>query len=161
LSNLITDEETGKPKLVLTRIFEAPRTLVWKAWTNPEHLAKWWGPKYYTNPVCKLDLRAGGAILLHMKDPAGVVYPMAGVFHEVKPPERLVFTNRAFESTDGQYLLEVHNTITFSELGSTRTKLTLEALVIKADPSVDAAFAGMEEGWSQSFEKLSNLLVDA
>jgi len=65
-------------QLVLTRVFDAPRELVFKVWTDPKHVARWWGPHRFTNPVCELDLRPGGAILIHMRGPDGVVYPMTG-----------------------------------------------------------------------------------
>jgi uncharacterized protein YndB with AHSA1/START domain len=74
--NVIAHEEQ---ELVLTRVFDAPRELVFKVWTDPKHLARWWGPRGFTNPVCELDLRPGGAILIHMRGPDGTVYPMTGV----------------------------------------------------------------------------------
>src|SRR5260370_40570020 len=78
--------------LVLTRVFDAPRELVFKVWTNPKHVAQWWGPHGFTNPVCELDLRPGGAILIHMRGANGIVYPMTGVYQEVVEPERLRVT---------------------------------------------------------------------
>jgi uncharacterized protein YndB with AHSA1/START domain len=141
-------------ELVITRVFDAPRQLVFKAWTDPKHLAQWWGPKGFTNPVCELDVRPGGAILIHMRGPDGVVYPMKGVFHEIVAPERLVFTTSAFEDAEGNPLLEDLNTVTFEEQGG-KTKLTLRAIVVKSAPEVEAALAGMEEGWSQSLDRLA------
>jgi len=75
--SIMTNEEQ---ELVLTRVFDAPRELVFKAWTDPKHVAQWWGPHGFTNPVCELDLRPGGAILIHMRGPDGVVYPMTGTY---------------------------------------------------------------------------------
>ncbi len=69
--------------LVMTREFDAPRELVFKAWTDAKQTAQWWGPKGFTNPVCELDVRVGGAIRIHMRAPDGVVYPMTGVFEEI------------------------------------------------------------------------------
>ena len=69
-------------EVVLTRVFDAPRALVFKIWTEPHHLAKWWGPRDFTNPVCELDVRVGGKILIHMHAPDGTVYPMTGTFRE-------------------------------------------------------------------------------
>ena len=144
----------------LTRIFDAPRELVFKAWTDPKHVAQWWGPKGFTNPVCELDVRPGGAILIHMRGPDGVVYPTKGVFHEIALPERLVFTTSAFEDEDGNPQLEVLNTVTFVEL-SGKTKLTLKAVVVKSTPEVAASLAGREEGWSQSLGRLAEELAKA
>src|SRR5437016_584736 len=86
---------SNKREVVITRIFDAPRELVFKAWTDPKHMAQWWSPKWFTNPVCELDVRPGGAILIHMAGPDGVVYPMKGVFQEIVAPQRLVFISSA------------------------------------------------------------------
>ena len=82
-------------ELTLTRILDAPRELVFKLWTEPHHLAQWWGPHGFTNPVCELDARAGGAIRVHMRAPDGTTFPMGGAFEEIVPPKRLVFTTSA------------------------------------------------------------------
>ena len=146
-----------KRDLVITRTFDAPRELVFKAWTDPTHVAQWWGPKYFTNPVCELDVRPGGAILIHMRGPDGVVYPMKGVFHEIVEPERLVFTSSAFEDEEGNPQLEALNTVTFAEHEG-KTKLTLHAVVVKATPAAKGALQGMEEGWNQSLDRLAEYL---
>jgi uncharacterized protein YndB with AHSA1/START domain len=101
--------------LVITRMFDAARELVFKAWTDPKQMAQWWGPKGFTNPVCELDVRPGGAILIHMRGPDGVIYPMYGTFHEIVEPERLVMTTSAVPDEAGSDQLEVLNTITFAE----------------------------------------------
>jgi uncharacterized protein YndB with AHSA1/START domain len=146
--------ESSQQELTITRLFNAPRELVFKVWIDPKHLAQWWGPKGFTNPVCELDVRPGGAILIHMTGPDGVVYPTRGVFHEIVAPERLVFTTSAFEDADGTPQLEVYNTVTFAE-DNGKTKLTLHAVVVTSTPAIAGALAGMEEGWSQSLEKLA------
>jgi uncharacterized protein YndB with AHSA1/START domain len=140
-------------ELTLTRVFAAPRELVFRAWTDPGHVARWWGPMGFTNPVCDWDARPGGAIRVHMRGPDGVVYPMAGVFHEVVPPERLVFTSTAMEDAEGNPQLEVLNTVTFAEQDG-KTTLTVHAVVVKAGPAAAGALGGMEEGWNQSLDKL-------
>ena len=66
----------GKREVTITRIIDAPRELVFKAWTDPKHMAQWWGPRYFTNPICEMDVRPGGAILIHMRGPDGVIYPI-------------------------------------------------------------------------------------
>ena len=85
----------ARREVSLTRVFDAPPQLVWMAWTDPRHMAQWWGPKGFTNPVCELDLRPGGAIRIHMQAPNGAVYPMTGSFEEIVPCERLVFRSVA------------------------------------------------------------------
>ncbi len=144
-------------EVIITRTFDAPRELVWQAWTDPKHMAQWWGPKEFTNPVCELDVRPGGAIRIDMTGPDGVVYPLTGVFHEVIPPERLVMTTSAFLDEVGTPGLEVRNTIMFIALDN-KTKLTLHAVVVKAVPEVAGALAGMEEGWNQSLDRFAALV---
>ena len=67
-------------ELTITRVFDAPRALVFQAWTDAKHLAQWWGPRDFTNPVCEIEARAGGAIRIHMRGPDGVVYKMKARF---------------------------------------------------------------------------------
>jgi len=83
-------------------VFDAPREIVWKAWTDENQMAKWWGPHHFTNPVCKMDVRPGGSILIHMKGPDTPAMPMGGKFIEVTPPEKLVFTTWGFENEKGE-----------------------------------------------------------
>src|SRR5579862_776151 len=82
---------TGR-EYTISRVFDAPRELVWKAWTDPKQMAKWWGPKVMKTPVCEMDVRLGGAYRIVMRAPDGIDYPVKGIFREIKPPERLVFT---------------------------------------------------------------------
>jgi uncharacterized protein YndB with AHSA1/START domain len=152
------EDVAAKRELVITRVLNAPRELVFSAWTDPKHLAAWWGPKEFTNPVCELDLRPGGAIRIDMRSPDGVVYPMTGVFHEIIPYSRLVFTSRAFEKGKGGAALEVLNTVTFTEQNR-KTTLRLHAIAMKVLPEAEAAVAGMEEGWKQSLDRLAENMV--
>ena len=91
-------EKPAEREITITRIFDAPRETVFKAWTDAAQLAQWWGPKGFTNPVCEIDARVGGAIRIHMRSPDGSVYPMKGEFREIVPPERIVFTNIAVDA---------------------------------------------------------------
>lgn len=149
-------EEFGAREVTITRVFDAPRELVFRAWTDPEHLSNWWGPKHFTNPRCELDVRAGGAIRIDMMAPNGTVYPMTGVFREIVEPSRIVFTSIA-EDHDGNPLLEGVTTVTFSEEGG-KTKLTLHARAVGTAPVAPQMLAGMEAGWTQSLEKLAELI---
>jgi uncharacterized protein YndB with AHSA1/START domain len=146
-------------ELVLTRIYDAPRSLVFKMWTDPKHLAQWWGPHGYTNPVCEVDLRPGGKLLIHMQDPVLPVNPMTGVFHEILDPERLVFTGFALPDKHGVPQLEVLTTVTFEDVNG-KTKLTMRAQVLKAAPEMGPALEGMEQGWTESLERLGDVLVN-
>ena len=77
---------------VITRILDAPRALAFQAWTDPKHMAQWWGPKAFTTPVCEMDVLPRGAYRIVMRSPEGVDYPITGIFVEVVPSERLVMT---------------------------------------------------------------------
>jgi uncharacterized protein YndB with AHSA1/START domain len=140
-------------ELVTTRVFDAPLELVFKAWTDPERLKRWWGPKGFTNPVCEVDVRPGGAIRIHMQAPDGNVYPMTGVFQEIVELERLVFTSSALDQ-NGEPLFEVMNTVTFAAEGG-KTKLTVRASVTKAKGGAAQHLAGMQQGWSLSLDRLA------
>ena len=154
--NIMTNEER---ELVLTRVFDAPRELVFKAWTDPKQVAQWWGPHRFTNPVCDLDVRPGGAIRIHMRGPDGTVYPMTGVYNEVVEPERLVFTSAALDA-DGNPMFEVLTTVTFAEQGG-KTKQIMRARVIKSTAEAAPYIKGMETGWTQSLERLAESLAKA
>jgi uncharacterized protein YndB with AHSA1/START domain len=147
------------PELTMTRVYDAPREVVFRAWTDPQGMARWWGPKYFTNPVCEMDVRPGGALLIHMQGPDGVVYPMKGEFMEVVEPEKLVFTASALDDEAGEPQLVDLTTITFEDLGG-KTRLTVNAVVTYASPAAAGALSGMEEGWSQSLDKLEDLLAN-
>src|SRR5229473_6885499 len=144
-------------ELVLTRVFDAPRELVFKAWTDPKRVAQWWGPQGFTNPVCELDARPGGTIRIHMRGPNGIVYPMTGVYQEVVEPERLVFVSSALDA-NGNPMFDILNTVTFSEQNG-KTKQTLRARVIKKTAQAAPYLAGMEQGWTQTLERLSAYLA--
>jgi len=144
-------------ELVLTRIFDAPRELVFKAWTDPKRVAEWWGPRGFTNPVCELDGRPGGAIRIHMRGPDGTVYPMTGVYQEVVEPERIVFTSAALDAA-GNLMFELPTTMTFAEQGG-KTKQILRVRVIKSTAQAATYLAGMEAGWTQSLERLASYVA--
>jgi uncharacterized protein YndB with AHSA1/START domain len=161
---ILAEIKPSSPReLVLTRTFDAPRSLVFKAWTDPQHLAKWWGPKGFTNPVCEADVRPGGAIRIVMRAPSDAPaqfrgdHPMTGIFHEIDEPELLIFSTMV-DDADGNRVLEVLNTVTFTEHGG-KTTLTLKARVVVATAQASAMLAGMEQGWTQSLERLGKLVA--
>lgn len=143
--------------LSLTRFYDVPRKRVWEAWTKPELLVHWWGPHGFINPVCEVDLRVGGLLRIHMCDPEGTVFPMAGEFKEVVVPERLVFTSAALDDDD-KPLFEVRISATFGEQNQ-KTKLTVQAEVTKVTPDAELYLQGMEAGWTQSLERLGESLA--
>ena len=146
---------SSQQELVITRVFEAPRELVFRAWTDAKHVARWWGPNGFTNPVCEVDARPGGAMRIQMRGPDGVIFWGTGEFHEVTVPDRLVFTTRGYPDDAGNSQLEVLHTVTFTDLEGGKTKVTLRAAVVKAAAGVSGALAGMDEGWNQSLDRLA------
>jgi uncharacterized protein YndB with AHSA1/START domain len=137
----------------ITRTFDAPRDLVFDAWTDPKHLAQWWGPHHFTNPRCEFDARPGGAIHIDMRGPDGTVYPMKGEVKEVVRPSRLVFTSLPIDDK-GNVLFEVLTTATFTERGG-KTTVSVNAHVVRTvAPEAAQMLAGMEAGWTQSLERL-------
>ena len=157
----MTERAEKKPmaerELTLTRIFAAPRALVFQAWTEPQRVARWWGPTGFTNPVCELDLRPGGTIRIVMRAPDGTDYPMTGVFREIVVPERLVFTNNAVDAA-GKTLLEGLTTVTFAEHEG-KTKLVLKTRAVAVAAAAARFLDGMEEGWTQSLERLGEFVA--
>jgi uncharacterized protein YndB with AHSA1/START domain len=144
-------------EVTLTRTFDAPRERVWKAWTEAQLVAQWWGPHGFTAPVCEVDARPGGAILIHMSG-FGMLAPMKGVFTEVVEFERLVFTNNAYMQVPPVTpLIEGITTVTFEDLGG-KTRLTVHNGILKASPAAAQALEGMEPGWTQQLEKLADFL---
>jgi uncharacterized protein YndB with AHSA1/START domain len=151
------EAKLAEREITITRVFDASRVLVFKAWTDASELAQWWGPEGFTNPVCELDVRVGGAIRIHMRSPDGSVYPMRGEFREIVPPERLVFTNIAVDAAD-KPIIEGLTTVTFIERGG-KTTMTLHT---RGRAVVDYAVGylrGMEMGWTGSIDKLKALLT--
>ena len=147
-----------RKEFVITRSFDAPRELVFKAWTNPLHLAQWWGPRGFTNPVCEWDARRGGKIYDVMRTPDGIDYPMGGEFREVVEPERLVLMCGALDK-NGKMLFEFLHTVTFAEHNG-KTTLTIKSHVVKTTAGADKYIGGFEVGMTQSLERLAEHLIN-
>lgn len=139
--------------LVITRIFDAPRPLVFEAWTKKEHLDRWCAPHGFTIPFSEGDLRPGGVWRSLMIAPNGEKYPVKGVYREIVPNELLVFTH-AWEEDDGTPEHETVVTVRFADEGD-KTRLTLEQSVFRSVESRN----GHEGGWSQCLERLGTLLA--
>jgi uncharacterized protein YndB with AHSA1/START domain len=149
--------EFGEGTVEITRVFDAPRKLVWQAWTDPKMMAQWFGPRGFTSSVPELDVQVGGALRIVMHGPDGNDYPMKGVFIEVAPPERLVFSNIAIDS-DGKHLLEGETSVTLIEQGG-KTTMTLMTHAVGRVPIAKQMLAGMNAGWTQSIDKLEELVA--
>ena len=147
----------GEGTVVITRVFDAPRALVWQAWTDPKMTAQWFGPRGFSSSVPQWELRVGGALRIVMHRPDGNDYPMKGAFREVTPPERLVFSNIAIDN-DGNHLLEGETTVTLSEQGG-KTTMQLKSHAVGKVPIAPQMLSGMEAGWTQSIDKLGELVA--
>ena len=141
-------------EIVITRVFDAPRRLVWDAWTSAEHLPKWMtGPPGWTMTVCEIDLRPGGAWHVVWRGTDGKEMRMRGTYREVVPPERAVSTE-----SWGPEWPETVNTLSLSEKDG-RTTLTHTALYPTKEARDAALSSGMKEGMAQSFERLDAYLI--
>ena len=140
----------------IKRVIAAPRALVFRAFTDPAHLAQWWGPKGFTCPVCKIDPRPGGPIYIEMEG-MGMSHPMTGTVDEIVLNERLVFSTFVKDPA-GNALLESRATVNLRDEGK-GTLLTLEARAKGFAEIARLMIAGMEEGWSQSLERLAETVV--
>jgi uncharacterized protein YndB with AHSA1/START domain len=139
-------------ELVITRVFDAPRRLVFKMWTEPEHLARWWGPRGFTTISSRIDARPGGIWWRSMRAPNGNLISKHGVYREVLAPERLVFTYIT-EDTVGHPGPETLVTVTFALLGG-KTMLTLHQAVFESVVARD----DHHRGWTGAVERLAQHL---
>jgi uncharacterized protein YndB with AHSA1/START domain len=149
---------TSDRELVLTRIIDAPREKVFRAWTDPELLKQWFAPLPYTTPVAELDVRPGGANLVVMRDPDGNDLPNRGVYLEVIENERLVFTDaytRAWEPSERPFMTVV---LTFEDEGG-RTRYTARARHWTAADRETHEKMGFHEGWGQCTDQLAALVA--
>jgi uncharacterized protein YndB with AHSA1/START domain len=143
------------PELVITRVFDAPRRLVFKLWTQPEHAVRWWGPQGFTTLSCEMDVRPGGAWRRAMRSREGTVHVKRGVYREIVEPERLVFTY-ADEGADGRLGHETLVTVSFAETGG-KTKLTLGQAAFETAEARDAH----QGGWTSCLERFADYLAAA
>ena len=151
------DRDQVNTHIIFTRLFDASICDVFNACTDEKQIAQWWGPYGFTNPVCHWNACENGSIYVDMTASDGMVFPMTGIFHEIEIPRKIVFTSKAFEDDDGNIQLEVLNTVSLLSYNK-KTKFILDAKVMKATPLVKQSLEGMQEGWSQSLDKLENFL---
>ena len=153
-SNATTFTMPSDREIVITRVFDAPRRLVFEALTKPEHLKHWWGMKSLTMVVCEMDFRPGGAWRFVMRGPDGNDYGFRGEYREIVPPERVVSTFE-FEGMPGHVSLE---TLTLDELDG-KTKLTSTCLYQSVEDRDGHFNSGMEAGTRESYDRLAELLT--
>ncbi len=147
-------------ELVLTKLLDAPVSLVWEAWTDPERIAQWWGPRGFSTRVVEMDLRPGGVWRYVMSGPDGKEYPVSGEFREVTPMRRIVTTDwfdEGFEYPVEDLPRGIVTTVHFEEVGD-RTRVTL---VIEHPSAADREKhekMGVVEGWGSSLDRLAEHL---
>ena len=144
-------------EVTLVRVLDAPREAVFRAWTDPEHLAKWWGPKGFTAPLCEADARPGGRIRILMRAPDGSDHPMSGEFIEVVPPERVSWIAWP-EDLEGFRYAETHTRVTFEEEPGGKTRMTLNSRAVAFIPMGEEMERGMNQGWAESLARLGELV---
>lgn len=159
--------ETIGDDLVMTRLIGAPRALVFKAWTDPDLMARWWGPHGVTNPVCGMDVRPGGRWRIVMRTPEGMEYVLKGAYREVLEPARLVCTAnweehpaewqdlfaRSRPAGSGGPGREAVWTVTFDEWRGRTLLVIRNRFATRGDLEAMLAI-GMPDGWAQSLERL-------
>ena len=152
-----------KLDLVIERELDAPRALVWRAWTDPEQLSKWWAPKPYETPECEMELRAGGKFFTRMTGPDGFDVSGSGCFLEVVEGERIVFTSallpgfRPAAKPEGCSDLAFTAIFTFEDSGEGRTLYRAVALHGSAEARDTHEKMGFREGWGAVAEQLGKV----
>jgi len=157
-----------KEDLVVTRIIDAPIELVWRAWTDPDHIMKWWGPKYYTSPSCKIDLREGGKYVFCMRAPQGQGGQdsyTTGVFKKIIPLELLEFT-QGLADQDGNpidpaqagmppdFPKTIRTVVTFKRFRGDMTELTVTEYAWPASQMMVYSIAGLHQSMDKLIESL-------
>jgi uncharacterized protein YndB with AHSA1/START domain len=146
-------QSANQPELTVTRVIDAPRALVFKAWTQQEHAARWWGPQGFTTLSCQMDVRPGGSFRNVTRSPAGSIHTKRGVYRDVTYPERLIFTF-AWEDAAGHPTHETLVTVTFEDLGA-RTRLTLHQTFFESEGMRDEHVAG----WTSCLQRFADYMV--
>ncbi len=159
-----TGNETER--MVVTRVFDAPRKLVWKAWTDPQFVMQWWGPKGFTSPVCRMDFRVGGKFLCCMRTPDGQDFWNGGEYHEIVPYEKIVLS-MFFADAEGnkveaaeygiehQAIEDACDVVLFEDLGNGQTKLTFTG----NETMESAKDTGQLEGWYEILDKFAGVVA--
>ena len=156
MSKFVTTSPADEPIIVMTRTLNAPRALVWEAWTNPKHVEKWWGPHKYKVVVLTFDFRPGGAWRIEHRGPDGEVYTFKGTYREIVEPEKIVNTFGVEGMFDGKEGLESH----FFEEVDGRTHYKAVSRFDTFEERDGLIASGMEVGANESFDRLEELLAE-
>ncbi len=153
--NRLTVTQLSDRELLLTRVFDAPRDLVFEAHTSCEHMSHWWGPRKYELSFCDLDFRPGGAWRMVQRGPDGTEHGFRGEFREIVPPERLVWTFE-YEGAPGHVSVD---TLTLEEHDG-KTTLTAHSVFTTPEELTAMAQSGMEEGAAETYDRLDDYLEE-
>ncbi len=156
----MTQPDTSDRELVMERVFNAPRELVWRAFTQAEHLTHWWGPAGWTLPVCTVNLRPGGEWLYCMRGPNGEESWGKAVYQEIKAPERLVYLDKFVDSAGNplEGMPEMMITVTFEAVGN-QTRIVSRTEFATAEQKESILAMGAVEGITQTFDRLDAYLA--
>jgi uncharacterized protein YndB with AHSA1/START domain len=146
---------TGSHEIVMTREFDAPRELIFKAYTDPELMKRWWGPRKYETTIEEMDVRFGGVWRITHRD-GDTAHGFRGVYHDVTPNERLV-TTFEYVGAPGHIALD---TLQLDDLGGGRTRLTSRSVFQTIEDRDGMVASGMESGARESLDRLSELLAE-
>jgi uncharacterized protein YndB with AHSA1/START domain len=164
---------TASKPFVISRVLDAPRDVVWKAFTDPERMRHWWGPKGFTVIASKMDLRSGGIYHYGLKAPDGTPVWGKFVFREIVPQDRMVFVSSFSDEAGGTtrhpmqavWPLEMLSTFSFADEPGGKTRVTIQWVAHNAAPEeqkiFDTSFDGMNQGWSGTLEQLTAYLASA
>jgi uncharacterized protein YndB with AHSA1/START domain len=172
---MATDAGAERKDFVMSRVFDAPRELVWKAFTDVEHLKHWWGPKGFTVVKAQMDLRPGGIYHYAIKSPDGKTMWGKFVYRAIEPPSKLDFVNSFSDENGGitrhplqaTWPLEMLSTFTFDDLGNGKTRFTVRWATYKATEEEQKTFDspqmrdGMTQGWGGTMDQLGAYLAKA
>jgi uncharacterized protein YndB with AHSA1/START domain len=150
----LTIAEPGKHEIIMSRVFDAPRELVFKTITDPKLVPQWWGPRNYTTIVDTMDVRAGGLWRYIQRDQQGNAFAFHGVYHSITAPERVIDTFE-FEGMPGHVILE---TMTLEAQADGKTKLTISSVFQSVADRDGMLSSGMEQGANESYDRLDELL---
>ena len=154
----VAAKRSAANELVFTRTYDAPRELVFCAWTDPQHIGKWWGPKGFTTTTNVMEVKVGGTWDYVMHGPDGTDYPNKSVYTEIERPERLAFSNVGGRADDPHLTCQM--CITFEETRG-KTKLTLRMIFPSADAAGRAKELGAEDGGNESLDRLASFMGEA
>ena len=157
MSNESQVENSSDREIIISRVFDAPRELVWKAMSDPQHVVNWWGPNGFTSTIEKMEFRPGGVWKHVMRGPDGAEYPNKSVFKEIVPPERIVYSHGGGKV--GEPGVSFTATWTFDDLGDGKTKLTMYSVFPSAEARDEVVKRyGAIEGGKQTLGRLAEYL---